>query len=71
MVTTRADLWKMIWQEGTLLIVMTTKEMERGKLRVLILDEPEMSVCIQLNPLNHGRVVGYFAPCGKGKPIIA
>jgi len=31
LVTTRADLWKMIWQEGTLLIVMTTKEMERGK----------------------------------------
>jgi len=31
LVTTRDDLWRMIWQEGTLIIVMTTKEMERGK----------------------------------------
>ena len=30
LLTTRGDLWNMIWQEGTLLIVMTTKEMERG-----------------------------------------
>ena len=29
--STRADLWHMIWQEKTLLIVMTTKEVERGK----------------------------------------
>ena len=29
--STRADLWHMIWQERTLLIVMTTKEVERGK----------------------------------------
>ena len=29
--STRADLWHMVWQENTLLIVMTTKEVERGK----------------------------------------
>ena len=29
--STRADFWHMVWQEGNRLIVMTTKEMERGK----------------------------------------
>jgi len=28
---TRIDLWRMIWQEGTRIVVMTTKEVERGK----------------------------------------
>lgn len=29
--STRADFWQMVWQERTCVIVMTTKEMERGK----------------------------------------
>jgi len=29
--STRADFWQMVWQEGSRLIVMTTKEQERGK----------------------------------------
>ncbi|ALC42143.1 csw, partial [Drosophila busckii] len=28
---TKADFWNMIWQENTCIIVMTTKEIERGK----------------------------------------
>ncbi len=28
---TRADFWQMVWQEGTRIVVMTTKEVERGK----------------------------------------
>ncbi len=27
------DLWRMVWQENTRVIVMTTKEVERGKVR--------------------------------------
>ncbi|XP_018912319.1 tyrosine-protein phosphatase non-receptor type 11 isoform X2 [Bemisia tabaci] len=29
--STMADFWQMVWQENTAVIVMTTKEMERGK----------------------------------------
>lgn len=29
--TTIADFWSMVWQENTRVIVMTTKEIERGK----------------------------------------
>lgn len=29
--STRADFWQMVWQENTRVIVMTTKEIERGK----------------------------------------
>jgi len=29
--STRGDFWQMIWQENTRVIVMTTKEVERGK----------------------------------------
>lgn len=32
--TTIEDFWNMIWQENTRVIVMTTKEMERGKVRM-------------------------------------
>jgi len=28
---TIADFWDMVWQENTRVIVMTTKEIERGK----------------------------------------
>ena len=31
MPNTRADFWQMVWQEKTRVIVMTTKEVERGK----------------------------------------
>ena len=31
MQNTRADFWKMVWQEGTRVIVMTTKETERER----------------------------------------
>lgn len=31
--TTIADFWQMVWQENTRVIVMTTKEIERGKVR--------------------------------------
>jgi len=30
---TRADFWLMVWQEKTRVIVMTTKELERGKIK--------------------------------------
>jgi hypothetical protein len=29
--TTMSDFWDMVWQENTRVIVMTTKEIERGK----------------------------------------
>lgn len=29
--TTVADMWRMVWQENSRVIVMTTKEVERGK----------------------------------------
>ena len=28
------DFWRMVWQENTRVIVMTTKEVERGKVKV-------------------------------------
>lgn len=31
--STCADFWWMVWQENTRVIVMTTKEVERGKVR--------------------------------------
>lgn len=33
---TVADFWWMVWQENTRVIVMTTKEIERGKVLFLI-----------------------------------
>lgn len=30
---TLADFWRMVWQENCRVIVMTTKEVERGKVR--------------------------------------
>lgn len=33
--TTIDDFWRMIWQENTRVIVMTTKEVERGKVLLL------------------------------------
>lgn len=33
--STIADLWMMVWQENVRVIVMTTKEVERGKVRFL------------------------------------
>jgi tyrosine-protein phosphatase non-receptor type 11 len=32
---TIADFWYMVYQENTRVIVMTTKEMERGKVRLI------------------------------------
>ena len=46
------DFWRMVWQENSSIIVMTTKEMERGKVK-----------CAQYwpdpnQPADHGKV-GY------------
>lgn len=33
--STIADFWEMVWQESTRVIVMTTKEIERGKVKYI------------------------------------
>ena len=32
--STATDFWRMVWQENSRVIVVTTKEVERGKVRV-------------------------------------
>ena len=31
------DFWHMVWQENSRVIVMTTKELERGKVLILLM----------------------------------
>lgn len=33
--STRKDFWSMVWQENSRIIVMTTKEVERGKVTLI------------------------------------
>lgn len=33
--TTVNDFWQMVWQEGTRVIVMTTKEVEKGRVCIV------------------------------------
>lgn len=42
--TTVNNFWQMVWQEETRVIVMTTKEVEKG--RVCIVDKEATIVCL-------------------------
>ena len=58
LVGTVVDMWRMIWQENCRVIVMTTKEVERGKVRSFYYYTPITDTTLELS---------FFWPSGNRK----